>query len=190
MDTNKLNVKGIVPPGSKRLMGHPELVVSIRDYTTYQYKAYGRTSRFFRALAEEKKILATKCKQHGIFLPPRPFCPECQSSDMEWIEYTKESANIKTSSICAFAGRAFMDEVPFVLGFIQMGESNTVMSTVVKLSEDPEENKRMLTVLMNTERYLELNGKKVEPRFAEVPTYTVRDLHFVVVDEEWLKTLT
>lgn len=59
MDTSKLNVKGIVPPDSKRLMGHPELVVSIRDYTTYQFKAYGRTSKFFRALAEEKKILAT-----------------------------------------------------------------------------------------------------------------------------------
>ena len=49
MDTKKLNVKGIVQPGSKRLMGHDDLVVSIRDWTTYQFKAYGKNSRYFRA---------------------------------------------------------------------------------------------------------------------------------------------
>jgi len=189
MDTKKLNVKGIVPPESKRLMGHPENVISIRDYTTYQFKAYGRNSKYFRALAEEKKILATRCKKHGVFLPPRPFCPDCQSPDMEWIDYTKQPAFVKTSSICNFAGRAFIDEVPFVLGFIQMGDAKTVMSSVVKLSEDSTENTRMLNKLMETRRYLELNGRKVEPRFVPKPLYTVRDLYFIVTDKKWLDTL-
>jgi len=189
MDTKKLNVKGIVPPESKRLMGQKDLVVSIRDYTTYQFKAYGRNSRYFRALAEKKKIYATSCKEHGVFLPPRPTCPDCQSPNMEWIDYTNQPAHIKTSSICAFAGRAFIDEVPFVLGFIQMGEAKTVMSSVVKLSEDPAENTRMLSKLMKERRYLELNGLKVEPRFAEKPLYTVRDLWFQVADKNFLDSL-
>jgi len=34
-------------------------------------------------------------------------------------------------------GEPFIDEVPFVLGFVQMAEAKTVMSSVVKLSEDP-----------------------------------------------------
>jgi len=189
MDTNKLKIKGIVPPESKRLMGHKDLVVSMRDYTTYQFKAYGRTSRYFRALAEQKRIYATRCKEHGVFLPPRPFCPDCQSPDMDWIDYTSQSAHIKTSSICAFAGRAFIDEVPFVLGFIQIGEAKTVMSSVVKLSEDTAENTRMLNKLMAERRYLELNGLKVEPRFVEKPLYTVRDLWFHVVDKKFLDSL-
>jgi uncharacterized OB-fold protein len=189
MDTKKLNVKGIVPPESKRLMGHKDLVVSIRDYTTYQFKAYGNNSRYFRALAEKKKILATRCKEHGVFLPPRPFCPDCQSPNMEWIDYTNQPTHIKTSSICAFAGRAFIDEVPFILGFIQIGEAKTVMSSVVKLSEDPKENARMLNRLMAERRYFELNGLKVEPRFAEKPLYTVRDLWFQVIDRKFLNSL-
>jgi len=189
MDIKKLNVKGIVPSDSKRLMGHKDLVVSVRDYTTYQFKAYGKNSRYFRALAEQKKIYATRCKEHGVFLPPRPSCPDCQSPNMEWIDYTKQPAHIKTSSICAFAGRAFIDEVPFVLGFIQMGEARTVMSSVVKLSEDPAENARMLEKLMKERRYFELNGLKVEPRFAEKPLYTVRDLWFQVVDKKFLDSL-
>jgi uncharacterized OB-fold protein len=189
MDTKKLNVKGIVQPGSKRLMGHDDLVVSVRDYTTYQFKAYGKNSKYFRALAEKRKIYATRCKKHGVFLPPRPFCPDCQSPDMEWIDYTKQPAHIKTSSICAFAGRAFIDEVPFILGFIQVGNAKTVMSSVVKLSEDTAENARMLRKLIDKRRYLELNGLKVVPQFAEKPLYTVRDLWFRVADTEFLKSL-
>jgi hypothetical protein len=189
MDTKKLNIKGIVSPESKRLMGHPEYVISIRDWTTYQFKAYGRNSKYFRALAEKKKILATRCKKHGVFLPPRPFCPDCQSPDMEWLDYTNQPAHLKTASICAFAGKAFLDETPFILGFIQVGEAKTVMSSVVKLSEDAAENTKMLNKLMDTRRYLELNGRKVEPRFIPKPRYTVRDLYFIVTDNKWLDTL-
>ena len=189
MDTKKLKIKGIVPPESKRLMGHKDLVVSMRDWTTYQFKAYGKNSRYFRALAEQKKIFATRCKEHGVFLPPRPFCPDCQTTDMEWIDYTNQPAHIKTSSICAFAGRAFIDEVPFILGFIQIGEAKTVMSSVVKLSEDPAENSKMLNKLMAERQYLKLNGLKVVPKFAEKPLYTVRDLWFQVADTKFLDSL-
>lgn len=189
MDTKKLKIMGIVPPESKRLMGHPEYVVSIRDYTTHQFKQYGRNSKYFRALAEKKTILATSCKKHGVFLPPRPFCPDCQSPDMEWIDYTSQPAQIKTASICKFAGKAFLDETPFILGFIQMGDAKTVMSSFVKLSEDPTENTQMLDELMKKRRYLELNGKRVEPRFISNAQYTVRDLYFIVTDSDWLRTL-
>lgn len=189
MDTKKLNVKGIVQPGSKRLMGHPDNIISIRDYTTNQFKAYGKNSKYFRALTEEKKILATRCKKHGVFLPPRPYCPDCQSSDMEWIDYTHQPAHLKTGSICKFAGQAFLDETPFILGFIQMGDAKTVMSSLTRLSEDTNENTKLLEKLMETRRYMELNGKRVEPRFVLQPNYTVRDLYFIVADKEWLNTL-
>jgi hypothetical protein len=108
---------------------------------------------------------------------------------MEWLDYTKEPAHIKTSSICAFAGRAFIDEVPFVLGFIQVGDAKTVLSSVVKLSENEAENARMLKKLVDKRRYFELNGLRVEPRFAKKPLYTVRDLWFEVVDKKFLDAL-
>jgi len=46
------------------------------------------------------------------------------------------------------AGGAFIDEVSFVLGFVQVGEAETVMSSVVKLSEDSAEKARMLEKLI------------------------------------------
>jgi hypothetical protein len=70
-----------------------------------------------------------------------------------------------------------------------MGDAKTVMSSVVKLSEDPAENTQMLSKLMETRRYMELNGRKVKPRFIPQPRYTVRDLYFIVTDKEWLNTL-
>jgi len=35
---------------------------------------------------------------------------------------------------------------------------------------------------MKERRYFELNGLKAEPRFAEKPLYTARDLRFQVTD--------
>ena len=64
------------------------------------------------------------------------------------------------------------------------------MSSVVKLSEDRAENARMLEKLMKERRYLELNGLKVEPTFAEKPLYTVRDLWFQVTDQKTPKLTT
>jgi hypothetical protein len=63
------------------------------------------------------------------------------------------------------------------------------LTSVVKLSEDPAENARMLEKLMKERRYFELNGLKVEPRFAEKPLYTVRDLWFQVADKKFLNSL-
>jgi len=50
------------------------------------------------------------------------------------------------------------------------------MPSVVKLSEDSVENAWMLEKLMKERRCFELNGLKVEPRFAEKPLHTVRGL--------------
>jgi hypothetical protein len=79
--------------------------------------------------------------------------------------------------------------VPFILGFIQVGDAKTVMSSVVKLSEDPTENARMLKKLIDKRRYLELNGLRVVPQFADKPLYTVRDLWFQVADKKFLDSL-
>jgi len=186
---DKIKIVGIVGPDSTRLMGHPQLVVRNFVYSTDVFKTYGKLSPYFRALAEEHRIYATRCAYHGVFLPPRPFCQDCQTPKMEWVDYTNKPATIKTTSICNFAGEAFLDEVPYVLGFIQMGEAKTVMSSVVKLSEEKSENDKLLNVLMDKRRYPELNGKRVVPRFADKPTYTVRDLWFIVEDKDFIESL-
>jgi len=190
MKGEKIKNVGIVDPNSQMLMGHPELVVRNFVYSTNVFKTYGRLSPYFRALAEEHKIYATRCVDHGTFLPPRPSCPDCQTTKMEWVDYTNKPATIKTASICNFAGEAFLDEIPYALGFIQMVEAKTVMSSVVKLSEEKSKNDELLNALMSKRRYLELNGKRVVPRFADKPSYTVRDLWFLVDDKKFIESLS
>ncbi len=47
-------------------------------------------TRFFDGLKEEK-ILGTKCKKCGkVFVPARPFCPNCLEDMDEWVEVGKE----------------------------------------------------------------------------------------------------
>lgn len=42
------------------------------------------TEPFWQA-AKEERLTAPKCRQCGTFhMPPRPYCPECQSQEFEW----------------------------------------------------------------------------------------------------------
>ncbi len=54
---------------------------------------------------------------------------------------------------------------------------------------DFRENAQILEKLMKERRYFELNGLKVEPRFAEKPLHTARDLWFQVTDKKSLDSL-
>lgn len=41
----------------------------------------------FNQFLNEEKLMGSRCKKCGsIYLPPRPICIKCYSSDMEWVE--------------------------------------------------------------------------------------------------------
>ena len=45
------------------------------------------TTTAYEQFLSEKKIMASKCKKCGVVhLPPRPICPDCSGSEMEWKE--------------------------------------------------------------------------------------------------------
>ena len=48
--------------------------------------SYGRISRFFRELKDNKKIMGTKCPQcNTVYCPPASDCPKCYVPN-EWLE--------------------------------------------------------------------------------------------------------
>lgn len=54
-----------------------------------------KTQKFWNGI-KEGKIFTTRCKKCGkLFFPPVADCPTCLSSDMEWVELSKE-AEIET----------------------------------------------------------------------------------------------
>ena len=45
------------------------------------------TSASFYHFLNEKKLKGSRCKQcKALFLPPRPICTKCHSTDMEWVQ--------------------------------------------------------------------------------------------------------
>jgi uncharacterized OB-fold protein len=41
----------------------------------------------YKQFLAEERLMGSKCKEcDALFLPPRPICVKCYSSDMEWVE--------------------------------------------------------------------------------------------------------
>ena len=57
------------------------------------------TEPFWQA-AKQHKLVAPQCGACGSFrMPPRPYCPECQSQDVNWIELPG-TATVYSFAIC------------------------------------------------------------------------------------------
>ena len=97
----------------------------IRDKIVINYKyTMGGHSKFFIELMKNKKILGTKCKKCGkVWMPPRINCSDC-FEDTNWIEL-KPEGEILVSTIAWFTTSAFIQNVPYAMGFIKMEGADT-----------------------------------------------------------------
>ncbi|MCP9948307.1 Zn-ribbon domain-containing OB-fold protein [Actinomadura madurae] len=64
----------------------------------------GYTEPFWQA-AKEDRLVAPKCGECGHFrLPPTPFCPQCQSREVEWTELSGVAEVFSFSVLHGFPG--------------------------------------------------------------------------------------
>jgi uncharacterized protein len=62
------------------------------------------TEPFWQA-AKEGRLVAPKCAKCGHFrLPPTPFCPECQSKEIDWVELSGRATVYSYSVVHGFPG--------------------------------------------------------------------------------------
>ena len=48
-----------------------------RPFSDYSYQQF----------LNEEKLMGSKCQKCGaLYIPPRPICPKCYSSEMQWVE--------------------------------------------------------------------------------------------------------
>lgn len=52
----------------------------------YRFAAGAHAARFFHALKEEQRFLATRCPSGHVLLPPRPVCGLCNVEVADWVE--------------------------------------------------------------------------------------------------------
>lgn len=66
--------------------------------------------------AKEHRLVTPKCVDCGTFrLPPTPYCPECQSTAVDWIELSGRAVVYSFAVVHGFPGYPDVTLVPVVL---------------------------------------------------------------------------
>lgn len=74
------------------------------------------TTEPFWAAAREDRLVAPRCGSCGMYrLPPTPFCPECQSTDIDWVQLVGRATVFSFSVVHGFPGLPDITIVPAVL---------------------------------------------------------------------------
>jgi uncharacterized protein len=88
--------------------------MGIESFGTVSFTAESKASDFVKYL-EQGKVLATRCKKCGCpYFPPRTDCPDCISSDMEWIEITGKG-KLLTYTVLVYPPTGFEGDAPYTL---------------------------------------------------------------------------
>ncbi len=94
------------------------------------------TNASFEQFLNEKKLMASRCKKcKAVYLPPRPLCPICRGTEMEWVEM-KGKGKLAAYTAIAVAPTLMIQE-----GY---GRDNPYVSGVVQLEDGPKIAARIL----------------------------------------------
>jgi len=140
------------------------LMVPSEWHFNYHY-SYGRVSRFFREVIENKRLYANRCNSCAFtWSPPRGGCPKCHG-DLEWVALNGEGT-IVSYTIVYVATSEFDHEAPYAVGYIKLDGCNTSMYQRI-ISDD-------LTKLKV--------GMRVKAVFKNNRQGTVNDFHFELAE--------
>jgi uncharacterized OB-fold protein len=66
--------------------------------------------------AKERRLVAPKCSDCATFrLPPTPYCPECQSKNVDWVELSGAAEVYSFAVVHGFPGYPDLTLVPVVV---------------------------------------------------------------------------
>ncbi|MFF0817233.1 Zn-ribbon domain-containing OB-fold protein [Rhodococcus sp. NPDC003318] len=94
------------------------------------------TEPFWQA-AKQRRLVAPKCSDCGTFrLPPTPFCPECQSTSMDWVELSGRATVYSFAVVHKFPGYPDLTLVPVVVDLPDAPGTRLVTNVVDVAPED------------------------------------------------------
>ncbi len=101
----------------------------------------------FYDFLKEKKIMGTKCKDCGeVYLPPRPLCPKCIDSEMEWVELEGKGKLEAFTSITVapthMLNAGYTRDNPYVFGIVQLDSGPSISALILNVdAKKPEDIK-------------------------------------------------
>ncbi|MFJ6852334.1 Zn-ribbon domain-containing OB-fold protein [Streptomyces sp. NPDC091271] len=91
----------------------------------------------FWTAAREKRLTAPSCGSCGHFrLPPTPFCPECQSQEVNWVELSGRATVFSFSVVRGFPGLKDIVLVPVVVDLPDAPGARLVSNVIDVAPED------------------------------------------------------
>lgn len=97
------------------------------DFTYYAGEA---ASRFFKELAENRRIMGTRCpKCRRVLVPARGFCDACMEPTGEWVEVGPEGT-LETFTIIATAFPG-LPKPPLVMAYVTLDGADTALINFV-----------------------------------------------------------
>lgn len=101
--------------------------------------AVNATTEPFWVAAKEKRLVAPQCADCGTFrLPPTPFCPNCQSKAVTWIELSGAATVYSFAVVHGFPGMPDLTLVPAVLDLPDAPGARLVSNVVDVTPDDVE----------------------------------------------------
>ena len=104
--------------------------------------SYGKISRFFQELIENKRIMGTKCPSCGVvFCPPTSDCPKCWVPT-EWVEVGPKGTLLHFTVIHQ-SNLWSKRKAPYTLGLIKLDGADTGLMhfvdeiDIAKLKDEP-----------------------------------------------------
>lgn len=115
-------------PGRLEKSKQAEYMVIYRPHGVLYHHSYGLVSKFFKGLID-KQLFGTKCPRcKTVYCPPRVHCwnPACRVAETKWIELPLKG-KVHTFSVMLFSADAFLEMLPFVLGYVQIEGADTAL---------------------------------------------------------------
>jgi uncharacterized protein len=96
------------------------------------------TEPFWQA-AKEDKLTACQCGSCGHFrMPPTPFCPECQSTEINWPELSGRGTVYSFAVVHGFPGLPDLTLVPVVVDLDDAPGARLVTNVIDVIPDDVE----------------------------------------------------
>jgi uncharacterized OB-fold protein len=113
-------------------------------------------NRVFWDEMKNHKFMLQHCNdcQKFIFYP-RIICPHCYSENISWKE-TSGQGKVESYTVVHRAMPPFKDEVPYVVGIIQLNEGVKMLSRIINKREDVAIGKNVSVVYQKIEENLTL----------------------------------
>ena len=94
-------------------------------------------SRPYWDAAGEGKLLVRSCNDCGtVHHYPRPFCPQCWSDDVVWVEASGRATLYTWSTVYVNDMYPFRERLPYIAAVVDLAEGPRMMTNVVDAEPD------------------------------------------------------